>query len=556
MNKYNTVVEERSEFSPRAIIFGIGIGLILLAMLIYLDAVAGMDLNVAPVATIVGIFLLPLFGGPTNRREINIMQACASATAFSCMSLTGNYIAMLLSGQKFDFVGVICVLLLANSIAICLVGIFRNQYVNDKELPFPQAVISKTAIDKIGHLDGKEAKMLFIAAGVGALISLLQNYEVIPLIVDFTKYLPEGMTLGILLLPMMIGMGYVLGSKICLILVITTLLVNLVLSPIGVGQGWFEDPAVDFYTGIQNFNLPMVIGMALISAFIPLIKQRKAFFSALDFRKISVSKNDDDSPSPVMFVLLLVSCAAMVIFCAIYYNINALQMILFLLISIIFSLVAVRVMAESGLSAATALNVFQVIIAYVVTGNITLALLVPFITFNVVLFTQNTMIDLKVASMIKGSPTKLMKAQYMGAGVGTVVGVLFFFFFFKTYGLESDLFQYPWGHMYHALASGLADAGASEVFHLGRFAIGGGLGVIFSVVGLPTGAIALAAYLAPKTIMGVAIGGLIRLVIEKTKGDETAVRLDNAATGLVIGDAVINIVVVVITIISGGAFYG
>ena len=50
--------------------------------------------------------------------------------------------------------------------------------------------------------------------------------------------------------------------------------------------------------------------------------------------------------------------------------------------------------------------------------------------------------------------------------------------------------------------------------------------------------------------MGIALGGLIRLIVEKTKGHPFAEKMDNIATGLVIGDALVCVLMVIITMTS------
>ncbi len=263
---------KEKEFTFRAIFFGILIGVVLLCVMIYLDAVAGMDMNISPVATMLGILFMPLIGGATGIREVNIMQTCASAVAWCSVSLTGNYMAMMLMGQKFDFWGIIIPVLLANSIGICVVSLLRNQFVFDETLRFPQAVMALTALEKVGRLSGQEAKLLYIGIGVSGVISLLQNFGVIPSTIDFTGLLPENMTLGILAMPLMIGMGYMVGSRVSLCMLAAALLVNLIEAPVGVKAGWFDNPAESF-SSMQNFNLPVVIGISLAAAIIPLLGQ-------------------------------------------------------------------------------------------------------------------------------------------------------------------------------------------------------------------------------------------------------------------------------------------
>lgn len=51
------------EFTFRAIFFGILVGIILQCVMVYLDAVAGLDMNVSSIATMLGILLMPLVGG-------------------------------------------------------------------------------------------------------------------------------------------------------------------------------------------------------------------------------------------------------------------------------------------------------------------------------------------------------------------------------------------------------------------------------------------------------------------------------------------------------------
>ena len=82
------------------------------------------------------------------------------------------------------------------------------------------------------------------------------------------------------------------------------------------------------------------------------------------------------------------------------------------------------------------------------------------------------------------------------------------------------------------------------------FGFGAALGTLLSIVGLPAGGIAIAMYLAPKTVMGLALGGVIRWVIEKKKGEVTAEKYNNAATGIIIGDSIVCIAMIGITLAS------
>lgn len=536
------------EFTVRAIFWGIIVGLIMMALLIYLVAVAGMDLNVSPVASILGVILIPLIGGPTNKKEINIMQTTASAVALSCTGLAIYYVAAMFLGYEFKWSVIIITLLLANLIGICFVTLLRKQMVEDPSLPFPQSIMCKTAIDNGGNLTGKDAKILFLFAAVGLIIVFMQNIlGIIPAMIDFSKYLPEGMVLGILLMPMMLGMGYILGFKISVILLIGSLVSNLVLGPIGTNLGWYVNPQAD-YSGMQNFNIPIMVGMSLFASVLPLIKQRKAILRAFTFNSSNLDEESKVVPVKLMIVCMIICILGAIVFYKITYNINPIHMLFFIILGMATALISVRIQAESGLSAALAFSVFQIVIVYSIIREPIVTLLISFMSGAITLLAQNTMMDLKTGYMLEASPKKQVWAQIIGIIPGIIIGTVFFYGLVKAHGLSSNHISYPIGKMYYSITSGLSGE-MSNVFDMGRFAIGGIIGLAMSFVGLPAGALAITLYLMPSVVLNLSIGGVIRGIIEKRFGEKCAETYNNAATGLVIGDALVAIVIVVLTML-------
>ncbi len=534
-----TVIER--EFSFRSVLFGCIVGLVLMVLITYLLAVLGMDMNISPVATVLGITILPIFGGKTTKKEVNIMQTVASAVGCSCLALPTTYVAALFMGEEFKIMELLIPLLFANVIGICFVSLFKNQYVNDESLPFPQSQMCKTALDQVGVLGKKDARILFIFVVVGMVVSFLQNMGMIPMMFDFNQYLPSGMTLGILVMPLMLGMGYILGVKISLVLLAASLIANVVIGPIGTSAGWFADPHLD-YSSQQFFLLPVVLGISVVASLIPMFKQRKAFISAFKFDKKDFSGSSKDAKLlKTMLVVLCVASVALIAVCCIFYDVSIWQMVVFVIISLIFSIVSVRVTAESGLSAGFALTILTTFIAFVLTKNPVLALIIASIAFTSMGLAMDTMGDLKTGQYVDASHRKQIWAQFIGIAVGSVVGVIFFYKLIGTYGLEHQMFSFPIGRMNQAIAAGFAGDGTG-VFNLGRFLIGGVAGAGLALLNLPASAIAIAFYLAPSTIMGIVLGGVIRFIVEKAKGSETAARWNNAATGLVVGDALVSIV--------------
>lgn len=539
--------QERKEFNVRVVISGILIGIVFLALTLYLDAVTGLDMCISPVASLISILIIRSL----TKKEATMIQTIASALGYSAFALTSNYMAMMLLGYEFNFIGCLIPILLGNIIGICFVSLFQNQYIHDESLGFPQSVMTLTALERAGNVGGKDAALLYIGVAVSGVISLLQNFGIIPTTLSFTSILPENMTFGILLMPIMIGMGYILGTKVSLFMLITTLIVNLIEAPIGAANGWFSDPSAD-YTGLQTFNLPIVIGVSIAASLIPIARNHftssrkkakqentaQAGAAQTDTKRANAAAGRSTLPVKPLLAILIAASAALILFCSFYYGVSIFLMVLAVILALFFAMLAVRVQSESGLSAAMALNMCLIIIFFQLTKDPLISLLIPFVSFQITLLAQDTMADLKTGNMVGSSPVKQLWSQWIGAVAGSVAGVLIFAAFVFAYGTESTLFSYPIAHIYASLAEGFA-SGTTQVFSLGRFLLGAGLGTVFSFAGFPGGAIALSLYLAPTTIMGVVVGGIIRLILTRAKGKEFAGRMDHAATGLIIGDGIV-----------------
>ena len=543
MDDDNTnLIKKDRELTVRAVIWGILIGLVLMALMIYLDGVVGMDMNAAPVASMLGIFLIPLIGGKTSRKELNIMQTCATAVTFAPYTLSSNFTVIVLMGHEFKILPAIALLLLANSIGICIASLFRSQYVDDETLTFPMAKICLTALEKVDDKKGRGAIMLFGAAAIGLVISFMQNTGILPMMAETGLGLAN-VPFGILIMPMIVGIGYVIGAKAGLLMLVTSLLLCFVESPFGASHGWFDDPAANF-GAVQDFNLPLVIGMSLVGAIIPLIRQRNSIIKSFSVKGGRSDDDIQDYSSKTMLILLIVFNVILIAFCNVFYHIPIIAMIVCMLLNLLIVMIIIRINAETGMSAALALNMFVIIIAYLMTKSALFAMIIAFINFDTFALGQDTMIDFKVGRLIGASPKKQIKVQFIGLIVGTFAGAVLYYGILQVYGTDGDLFTFPFANMYYSVISGISEGGMSGVFNLGRFGLGAAAGAGLSLVGIPGTIIALALYLAPSTIIGVAIGGIIRFVVEKAKGFGFASECDNIATGFIIGDAIASIAMV------------
>ena len=193
------------------------------------------------------------------------------------------------------------------------------------------------------------------------------------------------------------------------------------------------------------------------------------------------------------------------------------------------------------------LSMLMLMVIYLATKQITVAMILTFLMISVLFLAQNTMGDLKTGAIFGSSPRKQVWAQFAGVIPSVILGALFCYLLIRAYGLDSAFFSYPLGKMYYAIGAGISEGGMSSVFHLGRLGIGAVIGAALTFMGLPAGVVGLGLYLAPSSIMALGLGGAVRFVIERVKGSETAERYNNAATGMIIGDTLVTIITVFTT---------
>lgn len=114
-----------------------------------------------------------------------------------------------------------------------------------------------TAMDQDRYPEDRSSTKILIGAVVfGVVVSFLQNMEMMPYMVDFTAWMPvEGMSLQILIMPLVLGMGYVLGAKNALRMMAANLVVCLIEGPVGTAKGWFVNPSRRLFRGDSRISI-------------------------------------------------------------------------------------------------------------------------------------------------------------------------------------------------------------------------------------------------------------------------------------------------------------
>ncbi len=541
----------QKEFTVRAVVWGVVIGALLLGVYMALQVMTGIGVGMSPVSALLALILLPIIGGKASRKEINVVQTIASTVTVGGAVVTSTLAAMLMGGAEFNFLSFTISVLLPGIVGICMVSLFRKRMVEDPSLPFPQAIACVTVIEKVDSTSKKEKLLLLfsILAGIG--ISALYNFGIIPMSVSLNGLLPAGMLLGVAFMPLLFGIGYLIGFKISAVMMIGAVISNIVLSAIGTSAGWYPNPATPEGAGaMQQFNLSLVIGIAFAGAIVTLVKQ--AVLSArakkcLSREPTAIIGKDTEIPVKLLCAIGTVTFVVIVIYYKAALQISPLLTLIAELGMVVIAYLDIRAMGESGLTISAVFSLVLIFILGAILKDPMPTLFVLTISVSMMGLAGDTMTDLKTGHMIGASARKQMWCQFIGLVPGAILSVLILFLIVKTRGIGTPEAPFPIAAMFFGMAQ---SAGGAAILDGVRMAIGAVVGIGVALFNLPAVAFGISFYLPISYIASIFIGGAVRGLVEKLCGVETANVWVNAASGLIISDGFITLIAMVIQLIS------
>ncbi|MCS7228800.1 MAG: oligopeptide transporter, OPT family [Candidatus Kryptonium sp.] len=354
--KYKPLVppeQTMKEFTVRALILGLIMSVVLGAANAYLGLKAGMTIAATYPAAVISMAFLRLFRGTILEENFartvgSIGEAVAAGAIFTIP-------AFLIAGvwTNFDepqrYWESAFIMFIGGVIGILFVALLRRVLVEDPELPFPESVAA-SEIHKAGQAGGGEARYLFGAMVIGAVIQTLGKFNFFATSWEkFTMFVKTGVKLlsgrgqeitsisaggGTLLTapavsPAYIGVGFIIGPRLASLnfsggLLAWGLFVPLLMYFLGpqleplVMQETQPTSWTELAYAIWKFIVrPIAIGGMLLSAIYTLYRMRTSLAAGLrrsisDLRKAtageatSVSRVDQDLSLKWVLGLLLV----------------------------------------------------------------------------------------------------------------------------------------------------------------------------------------------------------------------------------------------------------
>ncbi len=233
---YVAAGETLTEFSLKAIGFGIFFGIVFGAANAYLGLRAGLTISTSiPVAvmTIAAFRALAAAGREGTILEANLSQTIGSASSSLASGVIFTLPALFLWGVAPD-------LLQMTLLAMCggLLGVLfmipLRRFLIEREhgnLPYPEGTACAEVL-VANEVGGRSARFVFLGLGVGALVKFLTSWiKVIPDEIATRIPLLKKGALGMDVSPALFGVGYILGPRIATVMVGGGLLSWLVIIP-------------------------------------------------------------------------------------------------------------------------------------------------------------------------------------------------------------------------------------------------------------------------------------------------------------------------------------
>ena len=326
MQSDSTIAASVREVTPRAIILGILVGLVMSVANVYLGLFAGMTVSASIPAAVVSMGILRGLFKTGTILENNIVQTIASAGESLAAGIIFTMPALVIAGvwTEFDFVVTTLVAITGGMLGVLfMIPLRKPMIVDNDDLIYPEGVACAKVLGA-GESGGGGMRLVFGALAAGAFIKLLVDaFSIVGSAVNATISLGKAKIFaGMMAAPALIGVGYIVGLQIALLVFAGGAIAWLVAAPIMtvVGYDGLTADADGLYGSLKTHMRFLGVGAMIVGGLWSIISIRKGIVAGLretigSYRASAagVTKARTDQDMEGKWVLLLLCATALVI---------------------------------------------------------------------------------------------------------------------------------------------------------------------------------------------------------------------------------------------------
>jgi uncharacterized oligopeptide transporter (OPT) family protein len=548
------------ELTAKVYILGALLSILLIAMNIYVGLKTGITQSGSILAALLGYGLFKLFKTQSTVLENNNIQTMASG-AGSIGIMVSAVPALILLGYHFSAVQLFTWILFTNLLGVLFAVPLRRQFIVIEKLPFPSGTACAEAI-KAMYASGtdalKKTKLILISGLFSGVITWFRDG--IPAIIPGLTGLPvtvgqyglQQIRFGLNWSPMLIGVGFLIGTRIAISLLLGGLAAWVVLGPMLADAHIIESFSM---RQVRNWNMWAAIALMVSAGFTAAALRGKTMIAA--FKSMKQARLQRSAGIEFSLSLWLgwavLSSIALALVMQLIFEIPFWLTLLAIVIAYLFSVLAVRAYGETDMNPVGAMGyATQMIYGTMTPGSTMTCVMTAGITASGANQAADMMQDFKTGYLLGATPKRQTYAQLAGVLVGALVAVPIFFAVTGAFGIGTDAMPAPsavtWSGMAQLFSKGL---GALPPYT--SYGVIGGiiLGILLTLlentksrkfIPSPYG-FGIAMIMPIDFSVMIFLGAMVKLVMDKRVREWMDAYSISLASGLVIGESVIGVVI-------------
>lgn len=594
-----TADRQPEEVTLRSVFWGLFFGVIFSAGTTFLTLKIAQGMEAAIPIAIISVGLALLYKRKSTILENVMIQSIGSgapaAAAGIVFVIPALYILKL--DEFVSFWTILFACIAGGFLGIVYLIPFRKHYVSEMhgKYPFPEATAA-TEVLVVGEEGGRQAKILAYSVVIGGIYDFLSmtlgawrevfTTKLIPAFSFFSDKLK--MVFDLNTGAAVIGMGYIIGIRYCMILSASSFLSFMVLVPLiahfGAGTAGLDGKLIGELSAAQIFSKYVRfigIGVIAMAAILGVLKSLGIMYKAMKegIKEIVYGHHTDGSVPRTMrdmkMAVIFVVFVATVISIFVFFRwgtfggngqatlFSLVSLLLVALIAFLFTTVAIWCIAVTARNPISGMTIVTLAITgacftgleFVGKPGMAVALIVGAIVCTALAVSGSFISDLKVGYWIGSTPKNQERLKFVGIAVGAIGIAAVVILLNRVYGFAPDSANALPAPQANAMAAVIQMVmGDGQVPWL-MYAVGGILAIIFEMMKIPTLAVGLGMYLPMHLNMSVLVGGALSHFISTSGGDKGLgkKRGDKGtliASGFIAGGAVMGVIGALLTYIQ------
>jgi putative OPT family oligopeptide transporter len=561
------------EFSPRSIVVGLLVALVVGASYPYMVLKFGFGPNISVVSAFFGFLALGIFSKSYNRWENNVVQTAgttAGQIAFLCWlpaafdilaaDPTSGFDVHLTRTQTWIWLSI------SGLLGVLLAVPLRRHFIEDEKLPYPDGMAAGATLIMLDSRGPQARRSAFVmvgsllASGLTFLATQLKwIVDAIPIVLNaFSARAGVGVAISLL----NVGSGVIIGPRVSTSMMIGALIGWVLFPPWLVAHGLLSPDA----TRVEILLTVMwsAVGMLVAAGLAGLLLRWRVLLRS--FRGLAAAGDSQDLPLRWVWTGSLAASVALIAVQHLFFGTPVWHSIVAILLAVPLGLVALRVLGETNWGPiSTMVNLVQAMFGAIAPGNLRASMVSSGITGAVAAESEGLMQDFKAGWMIGSTPRILTYMQLIAVPVGALALAVMYPLLRDTYGIIGEHAQLlsPTSQRWVGFAKVVTtemgtgaplspEAAARWAWMKTSFMWGSVIGVLLTLAELkkewrnfvpsPTG-MGIAMLIPFNAVAGIFLGAVADVVWRRVSPESNERYSIPAASGLIAGEALVAVAI-------------